>query len=249
MSTFRDRLSSALTGAGLDIDQLSGLDVALTHTSYVHETGAQCEHNERLEFLGDAVFGLAVAEELFHGYPDADPGELTRLRAGVVSGDALAAVARRLGIGEDLRLGRGEDQSGGRQRLSNLGRAMEAVIGAVYLSVGYDATKRLVRELLGTDISAASSDVTHGDPKSALQELVQACGQSPSYRVVSHSGPDHAPEWVVEAEAGGLVACGRGGSRRQAEQDAADRLLGRLRSQEPPERPNPGQVQVADRGR
>lgn len=239
MSTFRRRLSSALSRAGLDIDQLSGLDVALTHTSYVHETGEKCEHNERLEYLGDAVFGLAVAEELFHCYPSADPGELTRLRARVVSGDALAAVASRLGLGEDLRLGRGEDQNGGRHRLSNLGRAMEAVVGAVYLSVGYDATKRLVSELLGSDINAASGDAAHSDPKSALQEAVQACGQTPSYRVVSRTGPDHAPEWVVEADAGGLVARGQGGSRRQAEQDAADRLLGQLESHEQRELPNP----------
>jgi ribonuclease III len=232
MSTFRHRLSLALSRAGLDIDQLHGLDVALTHTSYVHETGESCEHNERLEFLGDAVFGLTVAEEFFRGHPEADPGELTRLRSSVVSGDALAAVAQRLGLGEDLRLGRGEARNGGRERPSNLGRAMEAVVGAVYLSVGYDATKRLVHELLGGDIEQALHEVTCADSKSLLQEWAQAGNHAQSYRVVERSGPDHAPEWVVEAQAGELTARGRGGSRRQAEQAAAQRLLDQVGSPE-----------------
>jgi ribonuclease-3 len=214
-----------LDRAGLDIENLHGLDVALTHTSYVHETGEDCEHNERLEFLGDAVFGLAVAEEFFRLHPEADPGELTRLRASVVSGDALAAVAGRLGLGADLRLGRGEAQSGGRERLTNLGRAMEAVVGAVYLSVGYDSTKKIVHELLRQDIELALNDAKTSDAKSALQERAQAGGHSPTYDVVERRGPDHAPEWVVEAAVAGITARGQGSSRRHAEQAAAGRLL------------------------
>jgi ribonuclease-3 len=228
MTFFRDRLSEVLERAGLDIEHLHGLDVALTHTSYVHETGEDCEHNERLEFLGDAVFGLTVAEEFFRRHPEADPGELTRLRASVVSGDALAAVAQRLGLGEDLRLGRGEDRNGGRERPTNLGRAMEAVIGAVYLSVGYDATKTLVHELLGRDIDLALNDAKTSDAKSALQERAQENGNAPVYQVVDRKGPDHAPHWTVEVTALGLSARGEGTSRRSAEQAAAGRLLREL---------------------
>lgn len=234
MSAFRKLLSLALGRAGIDMQQVRGLEVALTHASFVHENSEHCEHNERLEFLGDAVFGLAVAEECYRRHPGAGPGELTRLRAAVVSGDALAVVAHRLGLGDELRLGRGEDRDGGRERPTNLGRAMEALIGAVYLSVGYEPTKRLVHELLGDDISRVLENERTGDAKSALQEWAQAGGGSPSYRVVERKGPDHAPEWTVEATAAGLTACGKGASRRHAEQDAAGQLLCRLRGKTPP---------------
>lgn len=218
-------LQRSTAAAGLTDVSLEGIEVALTHASYAHEAGRTCPHNERLEFLGDAVLGLCVADELFGNHPDLGPGEMTKLRAAVVSGEALADVARAWRLGPELRLGHGEDADGGRTKDSNLSRAVEAVFGALYLKLGYERTRSLVRQVLGPRIVAATEETGDHDFKSALQEQAQAVGLSPRYQVVSRQGPDHAPRWTVRVTVGELVAEGEGSSKRLAERAAAGGLL------------------------
>jgi len=231
-SRLMDRLRQVIASAGSVPQHLPAVEVALTHASYVHEAAPQCEHNERLEFLGDAVLGLAVAEALFTRYPQLEPGEMTRLRASLVSGPALAEVAAEWQLGEDLRVGRGEAKGGGQHRPSNLSRAFEALVGAVYLDAGPVAAAALVdaalssrlRDLAASELSGVPTSPEF-DPKSALQEAAQARGSSVQYEVVDRSGPDHAPEWTVEARVEGSCCRATGPSRRAAEKDAARRLL------------------------
>jgi ribonuclease-3 len=225
---FERRLAATLGQPVLDPGLRQLLSVALTHSSYVHEAGCEIEDNERLEFLGDAVLDLCVAEILWLRYPDLAPGDLTRIRADVVSGSALARVAEAWDLGAALRLGRGEDLDGGRGRSSNLSRAYEAVLAAIYLGMGYPATLRVVEAALGDWIDALAAGASGSDTKSALQELAQARGLTPSYQVLAREGPDHAPTWSVRATVGEDSADASAGSRRQAEKAAAGQLLSRL---------------------
>ena len=225
---FERRLAATLGQPVLDPELRQSLRVALTHSSYVHEVGSAIEDNERLEFLGDAVLDLCVAEILWLRYPELAPGDLTRIRANVVSGSALARVAEAWDIGEALRLGRGEDQDGGRSRPSNLSRAYEAVLAAIYLGAGYRAALRVVEHDLGDWIGDLAAGASGSDTKSALQELAQARGLTPTYQVLTREGPDHAPTWSVRVTVGQDSADASAGSRRQAEKDAAGQLLSRL---------------------
>jgi ribonuclease III len=157
------------------------------------------------------------------------PGEMTVLRASVVSGEALAAVAAEWQLGSALRLGRGEAHSGGRDRPSNLSRAFEAVVGAVYLDAGFAAAAALIDSALSErlrELAEGQAEVSlETDPKSLLQELAQAQGLNPVYEVVGRTGPDHAPHWIVQVQVQGVSSEGGGPSRRVAEKDAARRLL------------------------
>ena len=201
---------------------------ALTHPSYVNERpGEIAADNERLEFLGDAVLGLLVAEDLFLRYPIAREGELTAMRAALVRKDTLARVSRRLHLGEHLFLGLGEENSGGRERIANLCAALEAVIGATFLDRGLEDTRRLVRSLLGEGSQAPGAGPEVRDAKSALQERVQgALHCTPYYRTVSETGPDHAKVFIVEAVVGDrVVGTGRGANKQAAEQSAARAAL------------------------
>ena len=198
------------------------LERALTHRSYAYEHGG-LPTNERLEFLGDAVLGLAVTDALYRDHPDLPEGQLAKLRASVVNTRALAAVARELGLGDWLRLGRGEEVTGGRDKNSILADTTEAVLGAVYLDRGVAAALALVHRLFDPLMRAASEDGAALDWKTALQELTATRTMGvPQYRL-SESGPDHAKSFcAVVLVAGAARGEGAGRSKKEAEQAAAE---------------------------
>jgi ribonuclease-3 len=203
------------------------LGEALTHRSYHNEHPEERAHNERLEFLGDAVLGMIVADALMRLAPDASEGQLTQRRAALVNEPTLARIALELGLGEALRLGRGEEKNNGREKPSILADAVEAVVGAVYLDGGIDAARAVVRRLLGEALDDAASGTVGTDVKTALQERLQAGGGgTPSYHVVATSGPDHLKEFEVEIVFDDtVIARGRGRSKKEAERDAARNAL------------------------
>jgi ribonuclease-3 len=200
------------------------LQVALTHASFVNESGATSESNERLEFLGDAILGMIIARELYERYPQAGEGELTRLRSEIVRGRTLARAAARMGLGEHVILGRGEAAEGGRERERNLAGAFEAVIGAVYLSGGYRVTRSAIKRLLGPEMKEVHHHGAQIDAKSRLQHLVQArWHQPPEYVTVDEAPVGQPRAFTVEVRVAG-VPYGRGmGSRKNDAQQAAAR--------------------------
>ncbi|MEX1255538.1 MAG: ribonuclease III [Dehalococcoidia bacterium] len=210
------------------------LEQALVHSSYVNENPQlRLQSNERLEFLGDAVLGLVVADELFASYEDLDEGKLTELRAHLVRRDTLAKAARRLRLGHDLQLGRGEEGGGGRPRPTNLAHAYEAVVGAVFLDSGLDEARGFVTRSLQQEFGTAADRAFPGDPKSRLQEVSQARYQTtPQYRLVKAEGPDHARRFTIEVliqdDAWGR---GRGRSKQDAEKEAARHALERMEAE------------------
>jgi ribonuclease-3 len=201
--------------------------LALTHRS------AGRPNNERLEFLGDALLGVLVAELLFEAHPKASEGELSRLRAQLVNGQALGAIGRELELGDDLKLGPGELKSGGFRRESILADAFEALIAAVYLDAGYEACRGVVRELFASRVAALPK--SSKDSKTKLQEWLQGKGLPlPNYDLKDTYGDDHAKTFDVTCtidEPEPISVEGRGGSRRAAEQDAAEAVLRRLLEQ------------------
>ncbi len=210
---------------GYDALDASLFEAALTHRS------AGARNNERLEFLGDAVLNLLVAEQLYQRFPTASEGDLSRLRSRVVSADPLAEVALSLQMGDQLRLGSGELKTGGFRRQSILADALEAVIGAAYLDRGIDAARTLVGRLFESRLEALPRLAELKDPKTRLQELLQSRGLAlPSYVVESVEGEAHAQQFLVRCDvpALGLERPGEGSSRRRAEQQAAERILDAL---------------------
>lgn len=196
--------------------------LALTHRS------ANASHNERLEFLGDSLLGFITAELLFENNPEATEGELSRMRASLVSKPALAAVARKLGLGEFLLLGSGEKNSGGSDRDSILADAVEALIAAIYLDGGMEPCKAFVAEISGSKLAKGVAAAKRKDAKTRLQELVQARGESlPNYEVVEISGAAHEQVFHVscQLESMRVDAEGSGPSKRLAEQQAAKNVL------------------------
>lgn len=213
---------------GVTFSDRSLLTLALTHSSLLNESPeATPECNERLEFLGDAVLGLAIAEELYTRFPQQREGALTSMRSNIVRGETLAQAARRLDLGEHLFMGAGEANTGGRERDSNLSAAFEAVVGALFLDQGYEAAKSFCIHVLNDEIASVHSSPQLRHPKSALQELVQ--GQhlpTPSYRIVQASGEDHSPTFTAEVIINGAVSgTGTGRSKSIAEQEAAKAAL------------------------
>ncbi len=207
------------------------LQQALVHSSFVNENPDRApESNERLEFLGDAVLGLVVADELFAAFPDQDEGMLTELRTHLVRRDTLAKAARRLKLGDALLLGRGEEAGGGRTRPTNLAHAYEAVVGAIFLDSGLTSARSFVRTSLSSELGAVAERAVPLDPKSRLQEMSQSLFQStPAYRLVAAQGPDHARHFTVEVVVNGKAfGTGKGSSKQQAEKDAARQALRRL---------------------
>ncbi|MEN2740705.1 ribonuclease III [Microbacterium sp. X-17] len=212
----RSRLTDTL---GVDIDP-ELLSLALTHRSYAYEHG-QIPHNERLEFLGDSVLGQAVTVMLYTRYPDLDEGTLAKRRAGLVSTVALAEVARAIGLGEHLLVGRGEELTGGRDKDSILADTTEALIGATYLSAGQDAATGLVLRLVEPLLADPERFGAAIDPKTSLQELAVALGRpTPAYSVTA-TGPDHDRTFTATVVVGDLAALGTGSSKKQAEMTAA----------------------------
>ncbi len=202
-------------------------DATLLETALTHRSAGRGNY-ERLEFVGDAVLNFVVAELLYRECPVADEGELSRRRAALVSGGTLAEVAAQLGLGAQLRLGGGELKSGGFRRSSILADALEALFGAVYLDGGIDAARSVIATLFGGRIGALPATADLKDPKTRLQEHLQARGLPlPSYAVEELAGEPHAQSFVASCEVAslGLRALGEGSSRRRAEQAAAGRLL------------------------
>jgi ribonuclease-3 len=213
---------------GVRFDDLSLLQRALTHRSYLNEHPEHIlEDNERLEFLGDAVLDFVAGAWLYHRFPEMDEGRLTRLRAGLVRTETLAHFARDFELGEVLLLGRGEAGSGGRARPKNLCGAFEAVIGALYLDMGMEAAQAVVEPLLGPALEDMLARAADKDAKSLFQEWSQAAlGHTPLYRTVDSHGPDHAKEFTVALTVGSIeISRGIGHSKQVAEQAAARKAL------------------------
>jgi len=207
---------------GVDIDP-ELLSLALTHRSYAYEHG-HLPHNERLEFLGDSVLGQAVTVLLYTRHPELEEGSLAKRRASVVSTVALAEVARGIGLGEYLKLGRGEDQTGGRDKDSILADTMEAVIGATYLSAGPDAATGLVHRLVEPLLADPDRYGAAVDPKTSLQELAARLGMTPPVYSVTASGPDHDRLFTATVTVGDASTTGTGTSKKHAEMAAALQL-------------------------
>jgi len=206
------------------------LTQALTHRSFVNEYDGDALDNERLEFLGDAVLDLIVADLLYRKFPLVDEGELTQLRAALVKTESLAHLGVNCRLGEYLRIGHGEELSGGRERQTILCRAFEAVIGAIYLDRGLEAVKDFVVPPLLDLLNHIISEGLHIDARSELQERVQArLNITPDYHVAGAEGPEHAKRFRVEVAIGDkLIGRGSGGSKRAAAQDAARAALKQL---------------------
>ena len=204
------------------------LDAALTHRS------AGADHNERLEFLGDSILNCSVARMLYDAHPQADEGALSRLRATLVSGESLAQIAGDLGLGEHLHLGAGELKSGGFRRASILADALEALLGAIFLDSGFDAADAAVARIMTPRMSDLPGAEALKDPKTRLQEVLQASGLAlPIYTLTAVTGDPHAQSFTVTCEVPvfGVAAVGEGASRRRAEQLAAAKVLDLLPSE------------------
>jgi ribonuclease III len=203
---------------------------ALCHTAVTHRS-AGADHNERLEFLGDSILNCAVARLLFDAHPLADEGALSRLRASLVSGDTLAQIAGDLGLGEYLRLGQGELKSGGFRRASILADALEAILGAIFLDSGFDAAAAAIARIMGPKMSDLPAADALKDPKTRLQEVLQARGLAlPTYTLTAVGGDPHAQSFTVTCDVPvfGVAAVGEGASRRRAEQLAAAKVIALL---------------------
>ncbi len=211
--TFRDR---------------SLLENALTHSSCANESRGKLQSNERLEFLGDSILGMVVAEHLFRNHPDLPEGELTRTRAALVCEESLVEVASELGLGDYLKLGKGEQAGGGRKRPSIRADAVEAVLAAVYLDGGIGSARKIIQKYILTREVSSLSGIR--DFKTALQELVQReSGQVLKYRLTGESGPDHDKRFFVEVDLNGSpIGNGAGHSKKEAEQMAAKAAIQKL---------------------
>jgi ribonuclease-3 len=210
--------------ARLGIPELSdqALEQALTHRSYAYENGG-LPTNERLEFLGDSVLGLVITDTLFRAHPDLSEGRLAKLRAAVVNARALADVARALGLGEHVRLGRGEQATGGRNKASILSDTAEAVIGAIYLTVGFEAASAVVHRLFDPLLEQAAGLGAGLDWKTSLQEMCADRGLGVPEYIIEDSGPDHEKTFAAQVRvAEGIYGSGVGRSKKEAEQQAAE---------------------------
>jgi ribonuclease-3 len=210
---------------------------ALTHSSAIPElrgvllAGTPTQDNEQLEFLGDAVLDMLASEYLLKTFPEWSEGQLSKSRARLVNARSLEMAARQLELGEYLRIGRGEEKSGGRDKPTLLADAFEAIIAAIYLDAGLDAARDALRRLLFEKaLKERGERIFESDRKSALQEFLQGNGQSPAeYRVVRESGPDHRKTFQIEVWVEGLrMASGEGGTKKEAEQQAARGALEQL---------------------
>jgi ribonuclease-3 len=204
------------------------LKKALVHRSYLHENpDFDLLSNERLEFLGDSLLSFVIAEKLYKDFPNLSEGGMTKLRAALVRTETLARLARSLGLGNYVYLGRGEETSGGRTKQSILAGVFEAVIGAILIDHGYDACRNFILVLFTDEIGKATDEKLIADHKSQLQEITQARHHTaPIYRTIKEDGPDHAKEFTIEVIIDGtIIATGHGNSKRQAETEAARAAL------------------------
>ena len=223
----RPPLSDLATRLEVDVDP-GILERAVTHRSFAYENGG-LPTNERLEFLGDSVLGLVVTDTLYRTHPDLPEGQLAKLRAAVVNAKALAGIGRELGLGEHLLLGRGEETTGGRDKSSIVADTVEAVIGAVYLDQGLDVATALIHRLFDPLIAESAGLGAGLDWKTSLQELCAAQSLGVPEYVVDESGPDHMKSFRARVRVGAeLYGDGRGGSKKEAEQQAASTAYAEL---------------------
>jgi ribonuclease-3 len=226
LHTIQDRI-------GVHFHDQSLLLRALTHPSFLNENPKQgTEDNQRLEYLGDAVLDFICSEWLYHRFPEATEGRLTRLRASLVRTETLAALAADCSLNEALLLGKGEEENGGRKRPNNLCAAFEAYVGALFLDQGIQAIRDFVKPLFDAALEEILHQVSDKDPKSLLQEWAQAhLGTLPSYKTINSSGPDHAKQFTVAVFIGNKqYAVGIGPSKQAAAQLAARQTLNQLSS-------------------
>ena len=219
---------------GLPVRDLDLIEQALVHSSWLHEhPDAARGHNERLEFLGDAVVNLTISEALYARHPDDDEGALSARRAAIVSTTGLARLAGRIELGRYLLLGEGESQRSGRRRPSLLASSFEALTGALYLDLGYDVVRRWLQTLAEPELSLEAPVLSLKSPKSRLQEYTQRrSGERPDYRLVEASGPDHEKSFRIEVWVDGeQLGVGEGPSRRTAETSAAAQAIDRIRAE------------------
>jgi len=223
----RPPLSDLAARLEVDIDPAL-LERSVTHRSYAYENGG-LPTNERLEFLGDSVLGLVVTDTLYRTHPDLPEGQLAKLRAAVVNAKALAGIGRELGLGQHLLLGRGEETTGGRDKSSIVADTVEAVLGAVYLDQGLEVATALIHRLFDPLIAESAGLGAGLDWKTSLQELCAAQGLGVPEYVVDDSGPDHMKAFRARVRVGGeLHGDGRGGSKKEAEQEAASTAYAEL---------------------
>ena len=220
MQTLEARLKYKFNNVGL-------LKNALVHSSYANEVRGNTHSNERLEFLGDSVLSIIVADHIYHKFPNLPEGELTRMRASLVCEKTLCAFSRELGIGEYLSLGRGEDKNGGRERDSILADAFEAVLAAIYLDGGMTAAKNHIMNTVLRDLEHHSDEDSFKDFKTTLQEIIQRNPEeSVSYTLLDETGPDHDKQFKVAVKLNSnIIGTGVGKSKKQAEQMAAHQAL------------------------
>ena len=219
------------TAIGYRFHNITLLQNALTHSSYANEYWHNSlKSNERLEFVGDSILGMIVAEHLYRNFPDRPEGELTRMRADMVCEQALALVANRLDLGTHILLGNGEEQGGGRQRASILADAVESVIAACFLDGGMEPARNFVEKFILCDVPVTR--LHNVDHKTALQELVQKKkDQVLTYQLIGEEGPDHNKQFQVSVSLNGVeVGQGTGSSKKRAEQDAARMALEKLKN-------------------
>ena len=207
------------------------MTLAITHSSYTNEHKLPpASSNERLEYLGDAVLELSVSDHIFAGYAGLSEGEMTKLRASVVCEPMLAKAARRINLGDAIRMGRGEEQSGGRKRDSIISDAFEALIGAIFKDGGFEAARDFVTAQLADDIKMMSTRFNQSDPKTYLQECIQAYSAVPLvYAIIGEHGPDHNKVFSVHlTHEGKVIGEGTGRSKKEAEQDAASDAIDKM---------------------
>lgn len=202
-------------------------DEAMTHPSFAYGKKGKFMDNQRLEYLGDAVFELVISEYLFGLFPKEDEGFLTKMRARIVSREGLAKFASEIGLQHYMKISKGEEASGGRTRASTLADGLESLIGAIFLDSGFEAAKAVIVRVCTKDVMAISKEPDETNPKGRLQEVLQAIeNESPIYVIASESGPDHQKEFQVRVEwRGAILAEGRGSNKKEAEAAAARKAL------------------------
>jgi len=203
---------------------ISLLERAVVHSSYLNENPDLTQvSNERLEFLGDAVLGLIVAEKLYRDYPHFNEGEMTRFRAAIVRKETLSRLAKTISLGDYLYLGKGEDADNGRNKPANLSSALEAVIAAIFLDQGFATTREFILGIIDTELKKVINQNSGIDYKSELQELIQYREQKiPDYHLIKTTGPDHSKKFTIEVRVNGmLLGTGTGKTKKAAEAEAA----------------------------
>ena len=233
MKHLPSQLAEIAASLGLEFSDVSLLEQALVHGSFVSEfPGVFDESNQRLEFLGDAVLGLVVAQELVTRFPEWPEGRLTQVRASLVDGQSLSKIAARIGLGGWLVMGRGEIERGGGERQSNLADAFEALIGALFLDRGYDAAREFAVRVMGVELDdAGEAETAPRHPKSLLHEAAMERGYGPPvYETIDMDGPSHDPTFTVRAVTvnGVALGTGQGHSKKSAGAEAAVEALGAL---------------------